>query len=37
MGIAGYETQKLFAEVAEALPRELNAEMAKMKPEEKQP
>ena len=26
MGIAGYETEKLFAEVAEALPRELNNE-----------
>ena len=37
MGIAGYETQKLFAEVAEALPRELNAGMEEGKPEEEQP
>lgn len=37
MGIAGYETQKLFAEVAEALPRELNAEMEDGKLEEEQP
>ena len=36
MGIAGYETEKLFAEVAEALPRELNKEVLQ-KTEEKQP
>ena len=36
MGIAGYETEKLFAEVAEALPKELNNEK-QTKTEEEQP